>query len=51
VEKFRVSLFYTAPIAIRTCMKWGDELPARYDLSSLRILGSVGESINPEAYR
>jgi acetyl-CoA synthetase len=50
IEKYKVSLFYTAPTAIRTCMKWGEEIPARYDLSSLRILGSVGESINPEAY-
>ncbi|MGJ9412792.1 acetate--CoA ligase [Aeromicrobium sp. CF4.19] len=45
-----VTLFYTAPTAIRTSMKWGDEIPARHDLSSLRILGTVGESINPEAY-
>ncbi|TWG12423.1 AMP-binding enzyme [Actinoplanes teichomyceticus] len=51
IEKYRVSLFYTAPTAVRTCMKWGAELPAGYDLSSVRILGSVGESINPEAYR
>ena len=50
IEKFKVSLFYTAPTAIRTCMKWGEEIPAKHDLSSLRILGSVGESINPEAY-
>ena len=45
-----VTLFYTAPTAIRTCMKWGEQVPAGYDLSSLRILGSVGEPINPEAY-
>ncbi len=45
-----VTLFYTAPTAIRTFMKWGREIPAKYDLSSLRILGSVGEPINPEAY-
>ncbi|MCD9199623.1 acetate--CoA ligase [Aeromicrobium wangtongii] len=50
IEKYKVSLFYTAPTAIRTFMKWGDEIPAKSDLSSLRILGSVGESINPEAY-
>lgn len=50
IEDYKVSLFYTAPTAIRTCMKWGEELPAQHDLSSLRILGSVGESINPEAY-
>ena len=42
--------FYTAPTAIRTFMKWGDEIPAAFDMSSLRLLGSVGESINPEAY-
>ena len=46
----KVSLFYTAPTAIRTCMKWGEQIPAEHDLSSLRILGTVGESINPEAY-
>jgi acetyl-CoA synthetase len=50
VEKYKVSLFYTAPTAIRTFMKWGDDIPAKFDLSSLRLLGSVGESINPEAY-
>lgn len=50
IEKYKVSLFYTAPTAIRTCMKWGEEIPATYDLSSLRVLGSVGESINPEAW-
>ncbi|PRY16150.1 acetate--CoA ligase [Kineococcus rhizosphaerae] len=50
VEKYRVSVLYTAPTAIRTCMKWGEEFPARHDLSSLRVLGSVGENINPEAW-
>ncbi len=45
-----VTKFYTAPTAIRTCMKWGEQIPAKFDLSTLRILGSVGESINPEAY-
>jgi acetyl-CoA synthetase len=50
VERYKVSLLYTAPTAIRTFMKWGEAIPARYDLSSLRILGSVGEAINPEAY-
>ena len=50
VEKYRVSLFYTAPTAIRTFMKWGDDIPERFDLSSLRLLGSVGEPINPEAW-
>ncbi|MCW2622727.1 MAG: Acetyl-coenzyme synthetase, partial [Frankiales bacterium] len=50
VEKYRVSLLYTAPTAIRTCMKWGDDLPGAHDLSSLRVLGSVGEPINPEAW-
>jgi len=50
VEKYKVSILYTAPTAIRTCMKWGDEIPATFDLSSLRVLGSVGEPINPEAW-
>jgi acetyl-CoA synthetase len=50
VQKYRVSLLYTAPTAIRTFMKWGDAIPAEYDLSSLRVLGSVGETINPEAW-
>ncbi|GAA2442343.1 acetate--CoA ligase [Actinomadura vinacea] len=50
IQKYKVTLFYTAPTAIRTCMKWGDEIPAEFDLSSLRVLGSVGEPINPEAY-
>ena len=50
IEKFEVTIFYTAPTAIRTFMKWGNEIPAKHDLSSLRLLGSVGESINPEAY-
>jgi acetyl-CoA synthetase len=50
IQEFGVSLFYTAPTAIRTCMKWGKEIPAEFDMSSLRILGSVGEPINPEAY-
>ncbi len=50
VEEHQVSIFYTAPTAIRAFMKWGDELPARHDLSSLRLLGTVGEPINPEAW-
>jgi acetyl-CoA synthetase len=50
IDKYKVSIFYCAPTAIRTCMKWGHEIPSRYDLSSLRVLGSVGEPINPEAY-
>ena len=50
VQEYKVSLFYTAPTAIRTFMKWGSDIPAKYDLSSLRLLGSVGEPINPEAY-
>ncbi|NBE95053.1 acetate--CoA ligase [Nonomuraea sp. KC401] len=50
VQKYKVTLLYTAPTAIRTFMKWGDDIPAKYDMSSLRILGSVGEPINPEAY-
>ncbi|GAA2063267.1 acetate--CoA ligase [Streptomyces albiaxialis] len=50
VQKFGVTILYTAPTAIRACMKWGDDIPAKFDLSSLRILGSVGEPINPEAW-
>jgi acetyl-CoA synthetase len=50
VEKYGVTILYTAPTAIRTFMKWGDEFPAAHNLSSLRLLGSVGESINPEAW-
>ncbi len=50
VEKYGVSILYTAPTAIRTFMKWGTEYPAKRDLSSLRLLGSVGEPINPEAW-
>ena len=50
IEKHKVTILYTAPTAIRAFMKWGDEYPARCDLSSLRLLGSVGEPINPEAW-
>ncbi|WP_269938683.1 acetate--CoA ligase [Arthrobacter sp. HY1533] len=50
VEKYKVSILYTAPTAIRTFMKWGEDIPAKYDLSSIRLLGSVGEPINPEAW-
>ena len=50
IERWRVSIFYTAPTAIRTFIRLGDEHPARHDLSSLRLLGSVGEPINPEAW-
>ena len=50
VEKYRVSILYTAPTAIRTFMKWGEDIPAGFDMSSLRVLGSVGEPINPEAW-
>jgi acetyl-CoA synthetase len=50
VEKYKVTTFYTAPTAIRTFMKWGDEFPARHDLSSIRLMGTVGEPINPEAW-
>src|SRR5690606_19566628 len=50
IMKYKVSVFYTAPTAIRAFMKWGTEYPERYDLSSLRLLGSVGEPINPEAW-
>jgi acetyl-CoA synthetase len=50
VEKYGVTVLYCAPTAIRTFMKWGEEFPAKHDLSSLRLLGSVGEPINPEAW-
>ncbi|MEV4626635.1 acetate--CoA ligase [Micromonospora sp. NPDC049523] len=50
VDKYGVSILYTAPTLIRTMMKWGDDIPQGYDLSSLRVLGSVGEPINPEAW-
>ena len=50
VEKYGVTIFYTAPTAIRTFMKWGTQEPAKHDLSSLRVIGSVGEPINPEAW-
>ncbi|CAM5425543.1 Acetyl-coenzyme A synthetase [Streptomyces griseomycini] len=50
VQKYGVTILYTAPTAIRTFMKWGDDIPAKFDLSSLRVLGSVGEPINPEAW-
>ncbi|HUS21784.1 MAG TPA: acetate--CoA ligase [Aeromicrobium sp.] len=50
IQEYGVTKFYTAPTAIRTFMKWGDDIPAKFDLSSLRILGSVGEPINPEAW-
>ncbi len=50
IEKYGVSVFYTAPTAIRTFMKWGTEWPAKSNLSTLRLLGSVGEPINPEAW-
>jgi acetyl-CoA synthetase len=50
IEKYKVSILYTAPTLIRTWMKWGDEYPNKSDLSSLRLLGSVGEPINPEAW-
>ncbi|HET7620919.1 MAG TPA: acetate--CoA ligase [Gemmatimonadaceae bacterium] len=49
-EKYGVTIFYTAPTAIRAFMKWGDKLPAKHDLSRLRLLGTVGEPINPEAW-
>jgi acetyl-CoA synthetase len=50
VDRYEVTILYTAPTTIRTFMKWGDDLPARHDLTSLRLLGSVGEPINPEAW-
>jgi acetyl-CoA synthetase len=50
IEKYKVTILYTAPTTIRTFMKWGEDIPAQHDLSSLRLLGSVGEPINPEAW-
>jgi acetyl-CoA synthetase len=50
IEKYRVTIFYTAPTAIRSFIKWGDQWVDRHDLSSLRLLGTVGEGINPEAW-
>lgn len=50
IEKFGINIFYTAPTAIRAFIRWGEDWPNRYDLSSLRLLGSVGEPINPEAW-
>jgi len=50
IEKYRVNIFYTAPTAIRALIKYGDDIPNQYDLSSLRLLGTVGEPINPEAW-
>ena len=50
VDKYGVNIFYTAPTAIRTFMRWGKEIPAKYKLSSLRLIGTVGEPINPEAW-
>ena len=50
IAKYGVTVFYTAPTAIRAFMKWGDQFPKRHDLTSLRLLGSVGEPINPEAW-
>jgi acetyl-CoA synthetase len=50
IERYGVTILYTAPTAIRACMKWGAEYPAKHDLSSLRLLGSVGEPINPKAW-
>ncbi len=50
IEKYKISIVYTAPTAIRTFMKWGPEYPQKHDLSSLRLLGTVGEPINPEAW-
>src|SRR5205823_1489099 len=50
VEKYGVTVLYTAPTAIRAFMRWGEQYPKRHDMSSLRLLGSVGEPINPEAW-
>src|SRR5260370_31446597 len=50
VQRYGVTIFYTAPTAIRACMKWGEDYPAKHDLSSLRLLGSVGEPTNPQTW-
>ncbi|MBK6872943.1 MAG: acetate--CoA ligase [Kineosporiaceae bacterium] len=50
VQKYGVTILYTAPTAIRTFMKWGEQIPNKFDLSTIRVMGSVGESINPEAW-
>ncbi len=50
IEKYKVNIFYTAPTAIRSFIKWGEQFPLKHDLSSLRLLGTVGEPINPEAW-
>ncbi|WP_238017417.1 acetate--CoA ligase [Dactylosporangium sp. AC04546] len=50
IQKYKITILYTAPTAIRTFMKWGDDIPKQFDMSSLRLLGSVGEPINPEAW-
>ena len=50
VERLKINVFYTAPTAIRSLMRYGDDAPKKYDLSSLRVLGSVGEPINPAAW-
>ena len=50
IAKYKVNVFYTAPTAIRTFIKWGEQYPNRHDMSSLRLLGTVGETINPEAW-
>ena len=49
-RSYKVTILYTAPTAIRACMKWGESWPEQHDLSSLRLLGTVGEPINPEAW-
>src|SRR5260221_5571203 len=50
IDKYKVTILYTAPTAIRAFIKWGEQWPNKHDLSSLRLLGSVGEPINPEAW-
>ena len=51
IDRHKINVFYTAPTAIRSLMRFGDKIPQKYDLSSLKVLGSVGEPINPEAWR
>lgn len=51
VQRHKITVFYTAPTAIRSLMRFGDEAPSKYDLSSLKVLGTVGEPINPAAWK
>ena len=50
IERYKISCLYTSPTALRMCKKWGDDIVNKYDLSSLKNLGSVGEPLNPEVF-